>query len=206
MRRLASWLAVRGVSPNGISIAGMVAACVGGAALAATAGFPAWDRALYLVGAAGMQARLLANLLDGMVAVEGGRRSARGELFNEVPDRVSDCALLLGAGYAAGSSSTLGWGAACLALMVTYVRVLGKACGLGYDFRGPMAKQHRMAVLTLTCVYLALAPRAWRPSLPAMDVPSPGLMWAALCVICVGCVVTFWRRLMWVARGMKASA
>ena len=40
---------------------------------------------------------LLANLLDGLVAVEGGRRSPTGELFNEVPDRVSDVLVLAGA-------------------------------------------------------------------------------------------------------------
>ena len=33
----------------------------------------------------GVLGRLLCNLLDGMVAVEGGKRSKSGELYNDVP-------------------------------------------------------------------------------------------------------------------------
>ena len=46
---------------------------------------------------------LLANLLDGMVAMGRGVASPVGELFNEVADRVSDTAILLGLGWAAGN-------------------------------------------------------------------------------------------------------
>src|SRR5438105_2817615 len=45
---------------------------------------------LYLTAAGCIQLRLLCNLLDGMVAIEGGFRSRSGEVFNELPDRVSD--------------------------------------------------------------------------------------------------------------------
>ena len=43
---------------------------------------------LFLVAAVCVQLRLLANLLDGMVAVGSGQASRIGELYNEVPDRV----------------------------------------------------------------------------------------------------------------------
>ena len=49
-----------------------------------------------------VQLRLLCNLLDGMVAVEGGRSSPVGALYNEVPDRVADSLLLVALGYAVG--------------------------------------------------------------------------------------------------------
>jgi len=39
------------------------------------------------------------NLLDGMVAIEGGLKTPAGELFNDVPDRISDPLILVGAGY-----------------------------------------------------------------------------------------------------------
>ena len=68
-RRLAAW----GASANAISVGGMLAAWLAGAALAGTAVStgPA-ARALWLAAAALCQLRLTANLLDGMVAVERG--------------------------------------------------------------------------------------------------------------------------------------
>ena len=80
----------------------------------------------FLAAAALIQLRLAANMFDGMVALETGRASPTGELFNEVPDRVSDAAMFIGAGYAAGGNPTLGYLAACLALFVTYVRGRGR--------------------------------------------------------------------------------
>src|SRR6266498_1573126 len=44
---------------------------------------------LYMILAvAGIQLRLLMNLLDGMVAIEHDKKSLVGGLFNEVPDRI----------------------------------------------------------------------------------------------------------------------
>lgn len=104
-----------------------------------------------LLCAACVQLRLLCNLLDGMVAVEGGKQSATGVLFNEFPDRIADTLLIVGLGYAA-HLPWLGWLGALLAALTAYVRVSGGSLGLVQDFRGPMAKQHRMAVLTLVCL------------------------------------------------------
>src|SRR4051794_29802427 len=97
----AGWLARRGASPNGISVAGMVSGVGAGVALAATAWLEpgsASQRAAWLAGALLVQLRLLANMLDGMVAIECGRASPVGELYNEVPDRVSDVGTLVGLG------------------------------------------------------------------------------------------------------------
>ena len=62
---------------------------------------PGWPVA-YLAAAAAMQLRLLCNMLDGMVAVEGRRSSPNGVLFNEVPDRFEDSIFIVAFGYAAG--------------------------------------------------------------------------------------------------------
>ena len=97
--------------------------------------------------AAGIQLRLLCNLLDGMVAVEGGRKSKVGVLYNEVPDRVADSLFLVALGYAI-AIPWLGWLGALAAAVTAYIRVLGGTFGLAQDFRGPLAKQHRMAVMT----------------------------------------------------------
>ena len=98
-----------------------------------------------------MQLRLLCNLLDGMVAIEGGRKSKVGVLYNEVPDRVADSLFLVALGYAIGIA-WLGWLAALAAAVTAYIRVLGGTFGLAQDFRGPLAKQHRMAVMTAGCL------------------------------------------------------
>lgn len=99
----------------------------------------------------GVQIRLLCNLLDGMVAIEHGKRTHLGALYNELPDRVSDSALFVALGYASGIP-WLGWLVALLAALTAYIRVFGGALGFAQDFRGPMAKQHRMAALTAGCL------------------------------------------------------
>jgi len=150
---LASWLARLGVSPNGISVASVAFAAVSGACYAAMLlRHSAWlDTVLLLLAAGGIQLRLLCNLLDGMVAVEWGKGSRAGEIFNDLPDRLADTIILCAAGYAAGGrhGPTLGWAAAVAALLTAYLRVLGRSVGAGTYFIGPMAKQHRMAVLTV---------------------------------------------------------
>ncbi|WP_230413002.1 CDP-alcohol phosphatidyltransferase family protein [Paraburkholderia antibiotica] len=98
-----------------------------------------------------IQLRLLCNVIDGLVAIEGGKKSVLGPIFNEFPDRIADSLLLVGAGYACAMPS-LGWAAALFAALTAYVRVFGGSVGLPQRFIGPMAKQHRMAVLTLACV------------------------------------------------------
>jgi phosphatidylglycerophosphate synthase len=99
----------------------------------------------------GVQLRLLCNLLDGMVAVEHGKQSQLGVLYNELPDRVSDSVLFVALGYASGLV-WLGWLGALLAALTAYIRLFGAALGFAQDFCGPMAKQHRMAVLTVGCL------------------------------------------------------
>ena len=89
-----------------------------------------------------------------MVAIEGGKKSALGALYNEFPDRLADTVLIVPLGYAAGMPA-LGWLGALAAALTAYVRAFGGALGLAQDFRGPMAKQHRMAVMTIGCVLAA---------------------------------------------------
>jgi phosphatidylglycerophosphate synthase len=189
--RLATALAAAGVSANAISIIGMLAAIAAGLLLAFV---HAWWT--YLLVAAFVQLRLLANLLDGMVAIAANRASALGELFNEVPDRVSDSAVLIGLGFAAGASPMLGAVAAVLAVMTAYVRTVGKAAGLPSDFRGPMAKQHRMAVVTAWAIVAAIV--------PSISVEWHLPLWA-LGVIVVGSLLTCLRRLVGIAGQLRGA-
>jgi phosphatidylglycerophosphate synthase len=143
---LARWLVKARVRPNQISLMSVAAAAIAAFALL---------HGSYLSAALFIQLRLLCNLMDGMVAVEGGLRSAAGEIYNDLPDRISDALILLAAGYSLpwpGYARELGWSATLLAIMTAYIRALGGACGLAQEFRGPMAKPHRMAVMTAACL------------------------------------------------------
>jgi phosphatidylglycerophosphate synthase len=190
-QHVSEWLAKRGVSPNAISIIGMICGITAGWMFFETSrALDAWI--FWLIGAVLVQLRLLANLYDGMVAVLRQIASPVGELFNEVPDRLSDAATLVGFGYAAGSSRILGFVAAMFALFLAYVRAQGKVAGAHQEFCGPMAKQQRMATVTVTAVICAVAPPvlAWR--LPTI----------ALTVIIIGAVVTTMRRLQRIAAAL----
>jgi phosphatidylglycerophosphate synthase len=182
MKRLAATLALHGLRPNVISAAGMFAAFLGGAALWQAGSAIGSSRSLMLLAAAlACQLRLLANLLDGMVAVEGGLAQLDGAFWNEAPDRLSDIALFAGAGLAAGLPA-LGWAVAALAVLTAYLRELGRAERLGVDFCGPMAKQQRMALLTAGCLAAALLP--W---------PGP-ILSATLWLLLIGTAATALRR------------
>jgi phosphatidylglycerophosphate synthase len=159
-RTLAQGLARWRVSPNAISLGSLVFAAAGAAAMLGAPATGGWGRALLFVLAAGcIQLRLLCNLLDGMVAVEGGLGSKSGPIFNELPDRIADPLLIVPAGYATGLAwgPELAWTAALLALLTAYIRALGAIEGLPQLFEGPMAKPHRMATMTLGLLAAALA-------------------------------------------------
>jgi phosphatidylglycerophosphate synthase len=145
-----------GVAPNAISIFSLVFAIAAGVLLAWTAQSQGTTRqVLFLAAAACIQLRLLCNMLDGLVAVEGGKRTVYGEIFNDMPDRFADVAILVGAGYSIANFSwghELGWLAATLAVITAYIRLLGGSMGVQQYFIGPMAKPHRMALLTGACV------------------------------------------------------
>lgn len=156
IQRIAAALARAGVSPNAVSVASIVFAAAGAAALL---WLPSpWGALLCVVA---IQGRLLCNLFDGMIAIEFGKQSATGALYNEVPDRIADSLFLLALGMAAGEP-WLGWLAALLAVATAYIRTLGGALGLAQDFRGPMAKQQRMALMTLACLLAPVELWLWQ--------------------------------------------
>ena len=194
-----TWLAARNVSPNTLSIAGMCACIVAGIALGVTS--IADYRILWLIAALGAQLRLTANMLDGMVALASGRTSRVGELYNEVPDRISDAAVFIGAGFAWGGNIALGYIATILAIFTAYVRAAGKIAGAPNEFCGPMAKQHRMLVVTLICLYSAITPRSWQ--MITFNDSQIGLMSFGLVIIIAGCAFTVIRRVSRIGRALK---
>lgn len=199
----AGWLAARGVSPNSISVAGFFASLGACAAFVETRG--SGQPALLLVAAcAFILLRGMCNMLDGMVAVSTGKASPGGELFNEVPDRLSDSVTLVGVGYAVGGIPELGYAAAIMAVFTAYVRVQGCALGTPADFGGPMSKTHRMFVVVGAALYAAFAPVSWQPAIAAF--PGAGVLSLALAVIIIGCAITSARRLRRCFKILKGGA
>jgi phosphatidylglycerophosphate synthase len=143
---LARALIATRITPNAISVASVLFAALGAAALLLAPNIIG-----YVAAAACIQLRLLCNMLDGMVAIDGGRQTPTGVLYNEIPDRVADSLLIVALGVAAGAA-WLGWLGALGAAVTAYIRVLGGSLGLPQDFGGPLAKPHRMFVMTVACL------------------------------------------------------
>jgi phosphatidylglycerophosphate synthase len=147
-----------GVTPNFISFTSIIFAALAGACFYASGiTQSAGDRIMLLIGAALFcQLRLLANMMDGMVAVEAGKGDPDGPVWNELPDRFADIFILVGAGYGVAATgmfdATLGWAAAVAAVMTAYVREVVKSAGAPADFSGPMAKPHRMFWMTVAAL------------------------------------------------------
>ena len=190
IRSLAGALARSAVTPDQISGFSIVAAAAVPAGL-----FGLGGAAGALVAIAGIQLRLLANVVDGLVAVEGGKASPLGAVWNELPDRITDSIILVSLGYAFGTA-WLGWACALLALATAYVRLLGGALGLVQRFSGPMAKQHRMFVATV-----ALLPAA----IPALAAQAPLVMRVALATILAGSALTCVRRTRAIAHQLRGT-
>ncbi len=200
-KAMARWLAASGVRPNTVSIASVVFAVASGLAFYGSAHVDAVSRATLIVASAAcIQLRLLCNLLDGMLAVEEGLKSRTGDIFNDLPDRVADVLILVGAGYAVplGQGPVLGWTAAVLAVFTAYVRVLGGSLGLTQHFIGPMAKQHRMFVLTVAALI------ASGEALAGVPARASHAMTAGLSVIVIGSLATAARRTRRILREVEA--
>lgn len=201
-RGLASGLARAGATPDLISASSVVFAALGFWAFWVSAQNEGSTRALLLVAAATtIQLRLLANLLDGMVAVEHGKAGPMGPVWNELPDRIADALFLVGAGYALRIydpmfGPVLGWIAAILAVMTAYVRELGRALGQAADFAGPGAKPHRMAVLTLGALTAA--------ALSAGTDWGWAALWLSLALIVVLTALTTARRTIRLAHRLRS--
>ena len=182
------WCVARGIHPDTISYASIVAA-----ALAAICfWFSRESAALLFVAPLFGYLRLWCNMLDGMVALASGQASYRGEILNDLPDRISDVIIFAGAAHSGLMHPLFGYWAAIFALLTAYVGTLGQAVGVHRDFSGFMSKPWRMVMLHLGA-WITLAMLWWNAGRVHIGGLTP-LDWACLVVI-VGCVETIVRRL-----------
>ena len=117
-----------------------------------------------------------------------------GALYNEIPDRIADSLFLVALGYASGPhvgrlacrTGSRGHG--------LYPRA-GWSLGLAQDFRGPQAKPHRMAVMTVACL-AAIAEGIWFGQQRVLQV--------AVVLIAAGSILTCGTRTLAIARQLRA--
>ncbi|MCW8932338.1 MAG: CDP-alcohol phosphatidyltransferase family protein [Gammaproteobacteria bacterium] len=194
-QKFARYLSQKNITPNQISILSVFFAAIAAFCLFYFSKTPQWW--LPVLAAFFIQMRLLCNLFDGMVAVEGGKSTHSGELFNDIPDRIADPLILICSGYAitmVSYGSELGWLAGILAVSTAYVRTLSASIGAPVNFQGPMAKQHRMAVLTIACLSTALE--------TVLSNTHYSIL-VALFIIILGSVITVIRRTVSASRSLE---
>src|SRR6476619_2780410 len=172
-----------GIHPDAISYLSIVAAL--------TAAICFWKsgarRWLLIIAPLFCYLRLWFNLLDGLVAFASGKASRRGEILNDLPDRISDVVIFVGVAHSGLMNPLIGYWAAILSVLTSYVGLFGQALGVQRQFGGIMSKPWRM---------VALQAGAWLTFFlaPQSSATFTVLDWTCLLVI-AGCVETIVVRL-----------
>src|SRR5213078_5384105 len=102
---------------------------------------------LLIIGPLFCYLRLWLNMLDGMVAVAAGKASRRGEILNDLPDRISDVIIFVGVAHSGLMNPIFSYWATIAALLTAYVGLFGQALGVQREFGGIMSKPWRMVAL-----------------------------------------------------------
>ena len=200
---LAHVLVKRGATPNAVSLVGLVVGLAAGVAVAATSIDGLNDQLLLWAALLFMVGRGFCNILDGVMAVEVGAGTRVGPLYNEVPDRLSDAAVLVGAGYAVGGVPVLGWAAALAAVFTAYVRVQYQVAGASADYRGLFGKPGRMVILAGCILVVIIVPQDAPLEFSLGADFRMGVLGLGTALIAVGSVITASSRLRRSARELS---
>ena len=187
-----------GIPPDAISYLSIVAA------LAAALCFWKSGRNMWLLIIAPLfcYLRLWFNMLDGMVAVAAGKASARGEIVNDLPDRISDVLIFVGVAHSGLMNPLIGYWTAILSLLTAYVGLFGQAIAGRREFSGIMSKPWRMVALSLGAWAMFVC-RSWQIGLH--DFGSLTILdWTCL-VIIAGCLETIIVRLKRIVTALPAK-
>ena len=176
------------IHPDAVSYASIAASALAGLCFWRASAHP-W---LLLVAPLFCYLRLWLNMLDGMVAMASGKASPRGEILNDLPDRISDVIVFSAVAHSGLCSPFSGYWAAIFALLTAYVGMFGQAVGVQREFSGLMSKPWRMVTLHLG-TWLALF-LLWRGH--AITVCGPLTVMDFTCLVVIaGCVQTIALRL-----------
>jgi phosphatidylglycerophosphate synthase len=132
-----------GIHPDAISYLSVVAALIA-AICFWKSGTRRW---LLIIAPLFCYLRLWFNMLDGLVAVASAKASRRGEIVNDLPDRISDIVIFVGLAHSGLMNPFIGYWAAILSVLTSYVGLFGQALGGQREFGGMMSKPWRMVAL-----------------------------------------------------------
>jgi phosphatidylglycerophosphate synthase len=172
-----------GIHPDAISYLSIVAALIAAICFWKSGAI----RCLLIIAPLFCYLRLWFNMLDGLVAFAAGKASRRGEILNDLPDRISDIVIFVGVAHTGLMNPLIGYWAAILAVLTSYVGLFGQALGVQRQFGGVMSKPWRMVTLSVGAWLTFFLPRQLSPTLTVLD-------WTCL-VIIAGCVETIVVRL-----------
>lgn len=192
-------VAVRaGIHPDVFSYASIVAAGI--------AAWLFWQSRTHpryiLLAVAFAMLRLWLNMFDGMVALAAGKASKKGEIVNDLPDRVSDVLIFVGVAHSGWCNAFYAYWVAIAAVIVAYVGLFGQAVGVKREFSGVMAKPWRIVALSigaLATMFLVLSGRPyWFSGFSILD-------WTHFLIL-AGCVQTVFVRLGRIFRALEAKS
>jgi phosphatidylglycerophosphate synthase len=188
-----------GIPPDAISYLSIVAALT--AALCFwKSGRNAW---LLIIAPLFCYLRLWFNMLDGMVAVAAGKASARGEIVNDLPDRISDVIIFAGVAQSDLMNPVIGYWTAIVSLFTAYVGLFGQAVEGRREFGGIMSKPWRMVALSLGAwtMFVCRSCRVGLHDFGGLTI----LDWTCL-VIIAGCLQTIIVRLKRIVTALQGGA
>lgn len=172
-----------GIHPDAISYLSIVAALIA-AICFWKSGARGW---LLIIAPLFCYLRLWFNMLDGLIAFAAGKASRRGEILNDLPDRISDIIIFAGVAHSGLMHPLIGYWAAIFAVLASYVGLFGQALAIQRQFGGVMSKPWRMVALNVG---------AWLTFFLQPQSPATFTIFDWTClVIIAGCVETIVVRL-----------
>jgi phosphatidylglycerophosphate synthase len=146
------------VSPDMLTLSAIPLAVLGGVCLLLSPALPFVLLVIPLVAVG----RLVLNLLDGALARRTGRMHARGELYNELGDRLADIALLAPVAFLPGAQREVVLLGVIGAVFASFAGLAPRAAGGERIYRGVLSKPGRMALLSVSAIAaLLVGPAAW---------------------------------------------
>jgi len=141
-------LARAGISPDAVTLAAVPVAVLAGALLLLSPDAPVLLLAIPVLATV----RLVLNLLDGALARHTGRTHPRGELYNELGDRVADIAFLAPVAFLPGANQPVVLLGVLAAVLASFAGLVPRAAGGERIYRGILSKPGRMALLSVFAV------------------------------------------------------